>query len=152
MGAVLSSYFAGILLERFTAHQVFALSSIFPIIATIQALFFFNEERVFNQKEILSKFKHFSFREIMQFIEDYHITNFLFYVIVMLVWPNTINGLRYYLIDSLNFTTQDIGLIFTLSSVLYIAYMFLMNTFFPHYTLSNFYKSICLLMIVDCFV
>lgn len=148
----MSSYFAGILLERFTAHQVFALSSIFPILSTIHALFFFHEERIFNQTEILSKFKHFSLKEILNFIDEYQITNFLFYVIVMLVWPNTINGLRYYLIDALHFTTQDIGMIFTLSSLLYVAYMFFMNTFFPHYTLVNYYKSISFLMVFDCMV
>jgi len=50
---------------------VFALSSIFPALATIHALFFFPEERVFNQKEILSKFKNFSLKEIFGFIEEY---------------------------------------------------------------------------------
>ena len=152
VGAILSSYIAGLLLERFTAHQVFALSAIFPAISTVHAIFFFNEKRILNQKEILSKFKHFSLKEILQFIDDQHITNFMFYVIAMLVWPNTINGLRYYLIDALSFSTQQIGMIFTLSSMFYVAYMFLMNTFFPTYTMANFYKSICLLMIFDCLI
>lgn len=51
----------------------------------------------------------------------------------MLIWPNTINGLRYYLINELNFSTKDIGIIFTISSILYISYIFFMNTFFPDY-------------------
>ena len=53
----------------------------------------------------------------------------------MLLWPNTINGIRYFLIDELSFTTKDIGLIFTISSLIYIVYMFFMNTFFSNYTL-----------------
>ena len=90
--------------------------------------------------------------EILQFIEDYKITNFLFYIIVMLIWPNTINGLRYFLIDQLQFTTRDVGIIFTLGSLFYVVYMFFMNTFFSQYSLQSYYRSICAMMIIDCLI
>ena len=128
------------------------MSSIFPIIAVIQATFFFEEERVFDQKEIISKFKGFSLNEILEFIETTKLKNYLYYIIVMLLWPNTINGIRYFLIDQLGFTTKDIGLIFTISSLFYVVYMFFMNTFFSDYSLRNYYLSICYMMIINILV
>ncbi len=125
------------------------MSAIFPVIATVQALFFFDEERVLDQTEIISKFQGFSLEEILNFIEEKKLKSYLFYIIVMLLWPNTINGLRYFLIDDLLFSTTDIGLIFTISSLFYVVYMFFMNTFFSNYTLKNYYYSICFMMIIN---
>ena len=71
---------------------------------------------------------------------------------IMLLWPNTINGVRYYLIDELGITTRDIGLIFTLSSLFYVVYMFFMNTFFADYSLRRYYDSICYMMIFDIII
>ena len=70
----------------------------------------------------------------------------------MLLWPNTINGLRYFLIDDLLFTTKDVGLIFTISSLFYVVYMFFMNTFFSNYSLKNYYVSICIMMVINIIV
>ena len=70
----------------------------------------------------------------------------------MLLWPNTINGLRYFLIDTLAFSTKDIGLIFTISSLFYVVYMFFMNTFFSNYSLKNYYISICIMMVINIVV
>ncbi len=149
VGALCSSYIAGMLLQAFDAHQVLALSAIFPIIATIQATFFFHEERVFNQAEVISKFKNFNVGEIFQFIETYKLKNYIFYIVVILLWPNTINGLRYFLIDTLHFSPKDIGLIFTIASLAYVVYMFFMNSFFSNYTLKSYYMSIVFMMFVD---
>lgn len=67
----------------------------------------------------------------------------------MLLWPNTINGIRYFLIDNLGFSTNDIGIIYTLSSFLYIVYFFFMNTFFKGYKFKNFYILICIIMLIN---
>lgn len=148
-GTLASSFIAGILLERYTPQQILGMCAIFPLANLIHALFFFNEDRVFDNSEIATKFEHFSIKEILQFIDNNEITSFLFYVIVMLVWPNTISGVRYYLIDTLGFTTYDIGTIFTLSSLFYIVYMFFLNTFYANYKYRNFYVAICIMMIIN---
>ncbi len=71
---------------------------------------------------------------------------------VILLWPNTINGLRYFLIDNLHFDPRDIGLIFTIASLFYVVYMFFMNSFFSNYTLKSYYMSIVFMMILDVVV
>lgn len=152
VGALSSSYVAGLLLETFTPHQLLGLSAAFPIVATLQAAFFFKEKRVKNTKHITDKFDGFSITEIFEFIKEYNLKSYLFFVIIMLLWPNTINALRYFLIDTLHFSTKDVGLIFTISSLVYIVYMFFMNTFFRNYSLKNYYTSICILMILNMIV
>lgn len=149
VGALASSYVAGLLLQVFTPHQLMGITSVLPIVSTIHAIFFFNEKRVKNTKEVAMKFKSFSIRDIFSFIEEYNLKSYIFYITLMLLWPNTINGIRYFLIDVLYFTTKDVGMIFTISSLVYIVYMFFMNTFFRTYSLRNFYISICLMMVLN---
>lgn len=152
VGALASSYVAGLLLQRFTPHQLMGLTSLLPIVSTIHAIFFFSERRINNTAEVANKFKGFSINDIFEFIEEYNLKSYIFYVTLMLLWPNTINAIRYFLIDVLYFTTKDIGMIFTISSLVYIVYMFFMNTFFRTYSLRNFYISICVMMIVNIIV
>lgn len=152
VGALASSYVAGILLEIFTPHQLMGLTSVLPIVNTLHALFFFREKRVKNTQEVAANFKSFSISDIFSFIEEYNLKSYIFYVTLMLLWPNTINAIRYFLIDVLYFTTKDIGMIFTIASLVYIVYMFFMNTFFRNYSLRNFYISICIMMIVNILV
>jgi len=71
---------------------------------------------------------------------------------VILLWPNTINGLRYFLIDDLKFDPETIGLIFTIASLAYVVYMFFMNSFFNNYTLKSYYLSIIFMMVLDVLV
>lgn len=150
-GTLASSFVAGILLEKYSPQQILGMCSVFPIVNIIHALFFFNEEQVFDQTEIETKFENFSIKEILVFIEHHELTSFLFYVIVMLVWPNTISGVRYYLIDTLGFTSYDIGTIFTLSSLFYLVYMFFLNTFYSNYKYKNFFIAICIMMVINIF-
>ena len=82
----------------------------------------------------------------------YVLKTYLIFIIITLLWPNTINALRYFLIDNLGFTTKDIGIIFTLSSLSYVVYMFFMNTFFNNYSLKNYYISLCIMMCFDIFI
>ena len=70
----------------------------------------------------------------------------------MLIWPNTISGMRYFLINQLGFTTTNIGMIFTISSLFYIVYMFFLNTFYSNYSLKGFYVSICFMMFINVLV
>lgn len=148
-GTLASSFVAGILLERFTPQQILGMCSIFPLVNLLHALFFFGEKRVLDTTEIVSKFESFRPGEIFTFIEKNDLTSFLLYVVVMLVWPNTISGVRYYLIDTLGFSTYDIGTIFTLSSLFYLIYMFFLNTFFPNYKYRNFFVAICIMMAIN---
>lgn len=150
-GTLASSFVAGILLEKYTPQYIMGLCTVFPIVNTIHALFFFKEEQVFDQKEIETKFESFSLKEILLFIDNNELTSFLFYVVVLLVWPNTISGVRYFLIDTLGFTSYDIGTIFTLSSLFYLVYMFFLNTFYANYKYKNFYFAITIMMIINIF-
>jgi MFS family permease len=152
IGNLSSNYIAGILLQYYTPHQVMAFCSVMPALTFIQALFYFREKQDFNVKERESKFKSFTMKEIFTFMEKKGLKGYLAFVLIMLLWPNTINGIRYFLIDNLSFTTNDIGLIFTLSSLLYILYMFFMNTFFQNYTFHNYYVMIAIMMLVDVVV
>jgi predicted MFS family arabinose efflux permease len=152
IGNLSSNYVAGILLQYYTPHQVMAFCSVLPALTFFQALFYFREKRDFNTAERESKFKSFSFKEIYVFMERKGLKAYLAFVLIMLLWPNTINGIRYFLIDNLDFTTNDIGLIFTLSSLLYVLYMFFMNTFFKSYTLRSYYMMIIVMMLVDVVV
>lgn len=151
-GTLASSFVAGILLEKYSPQQILGMCAVFPLFNLLHAVFFFGEKRVADTSDVVSKFETFSSREIFEYIEKNDLTSFLFYVVVMLVWPNTISGVRYYLIDTLGFTTYDIGTIFTLGSLLYLIYMFFLNTFFPNYQYRNFYVAICGMMAINILV
>ena len=93
--------------------------------------------------------QNFSISEVWQTVEKYEWQGYLLFFVVLLSWPNTINGLRYFLIDHLNMSTYDIGMIFTLSSVVYIIYMEIMNRFCSDYKMRNYYKFIHFIMVLD---
>ena len=152
IGNLSSNYVAGILLQYYTPHQIMSFCAILPIIAMLQAVIYFKEKRDNNLAERELKFKNFSTMEIFRFMEKKNLKGYLAFVLIILLWPNTINGIRYFLIDNLQFSTNDIGLIFTLSSLFYIIYMFFMNTFFQNYTFKNYYIMVCMMMLVDIFV
>lgn len=153
IGNLASNYVAGILLQYYTPNQVMAMCAIMPAFTIFHAIFFFKEKKIYQLADrVKGKLTDFNFKEISKFIDNLEIRGYLVFVLVMLLWPNTINGIRYYLIDDLGFSTADIGALFTLSSLLYIVYMFFMNTFFSSYSFRNYYIFICLIMIFDIWV
>lgn len=152
VGTLGSSFVSGLLLERFTPQQILGLCAVFPLVNFLHAVLFYSEERVLDRGRIERTFGKFSPMDILRFTENQGLTGFLFYVVALLLWPNTISGVRYYLIDNAGMTAYDIGTIFTLSSFLYLAYMFLLNAFFPNYRYRAFYTSICVMMVVDVLV
>lgn len=153
VGNLASNYVAGILLQYYSPNQVLAMCAIAPAFTIFQAIFYFHEKRIFQAADrVKGKLTDFNFKEIGKFIDKIEIRGYLIFVLVMLLWPNTINGIRYFLIDDLRFSTADIGIIFTLSSLLYIVYMFFMNTFFSSYKFRNYYIFICYIMLFDVIV
>jgi hypothetical protein len=153
IGNLSSNYVAGMLLQYYTPNQVLAMCAVMPAFTIFQAIFFFKEKRVVQAVDyVRGKLTDFDFPAIGRFIDKLHIKGYLLFVLVLLLWPNTINGIRYFLIDDLGFTTADIGTIFTLSSLLYIVYMFFMNTFFSNYSFRGYYVFICMIMLFDIVV
>lgn len=149
LGTLVSSFVSGLLLEHFTPHQILAMCAFFPLVNLVHALLFFDEPVVHDQSVIKSKFEDFNPWDILAFVDRQGLTSFLFYVVTMLLWPNTISGLRYYLIDTLGMSSSTIGSVFTIASAFYLVYMFLLNRFFPNYKYRNFYTSICVMMVID---
>jgi hypothetical protein len=132
-----------------TPHQLLLACSILPFISIVHALFFFTEPQQTLSKEEKQKMENFSIADVWKSVEIYKWQGYLFFIVVLLSWPNTINGIRYFLIDHLHMSTYDIGLIFTIGSLVYIIYMNVMNMFFSDYTLRSYYKFIHLLMVID---
>ena len=151
IGNLASNYVSGLLLNYFTPHQVIGFCAVLPIISFLQALLFFKENRVNVNEEGIEK-KQLTPSEIGEFLERNSLKGYLLYVIIMLLWPNTINGIRYFLIDQLGFSTTDIGKLFTLSSLFYVLFMFILNTWYKNYSYQNFYSMICKMMILNIVV
>lgn len=149
IGSFFSSYLAGLLLLFLTPHQLLLACSLLPFLTIIHAVFFFDEPKVTLSEEEKKEMENFSIAEVWNSVEQFEWQGYLYFIVVLLAWPNTINGVRYFLIDHLHMSTYDIGVIFTLGSVLYIAYMFIMNRWLSDYTMRGYYKFIHLLMAVD---
>lgn len=149
IGSFFTSYLAGLLLMYMTPHQLLFACSILPIVTIIHALFFFDEPVQELSEEEKKKLQDFSVVEVWKTVEDKKWEPYMGFFVIILAWPNTINGLRYFLIDHLGFTTMDIGMIFTISSVFYIIYMYLLGNLFSNYTMRGYYKFVHLLMVVD---
>ena len=149
IGSFFSSYLAGLLLMKITPHQLLFSCAVLPFFTIIHALFFFSEPQQVLSEAEKKEMQNFSILEVWGTVEKHEWQGYLLFIVVLLTWPNTINGVRYFLIDHLAMTTMDIGMIFTISSVFYIIYMFLMNNLVPNYSLRNYYKFIHLLMVLD---
>lgn len=149
IGSFFSAYLAGLLLLYISPHQLLFVCSVLPFMTIIHALFFFNEPKQTLSEEEKLKMQNFSITEVWKAVEEYEWQGYLLFIVVLLAWPNTINGVRYFLIDHLDMTTHDIGLIFTLGSFIYIIYMYVMNKCCSNYTLRGYYKFVHFLMALD---
>lgn len=149
VGSFFTSYISGILLLYMTPHQLLLACSVLPFITIIHALFFFKEPKQKLSIQEKKNLENFSIADVWKSVEEYKWQGYLFFIVVLLSWPNTINGIRYFLIDHLHMSTYDIGLIFTIGSLFYIGYMNAMNIWFSDYTLRGYYKLIHLLMVLD---
>jgi hypothetical protein len=149
IGSFFSAYIAGLLLLVMTPHQLLFSCSILPFLTILHAIFCFNEPTQELSEEEKLEMQNFSLAEVWKSVEDQEWQGYLLFIVVLLTWPNTINGVRYFLIDHLDMSTYDIGLIFTIGSIFYIAYMFIMNNWLSDYTLRGYYKFIHFLMALD---
>ena len=104
IGSFFSAYLAGLLLLYISPHQLLFVCSVLPFMTIIHALFFFNEPKQTLSEEEKLKMQNFSITEVWKAVEEYEWQGYLLFIMVLLAWPNTINGVRYFLIDHLDMT------------------------------------------------
>lgn len=149
IGSFFTSYLAGLLLMYITPHQLLFACMVMPLVTIVHALFFFDEPVQELSEDEKQKLQDFSVIEVWNTVKEKKWEPYIGFFVILLAWPNTINGLRYFLIDHLGFTTMDIGMIFTISSVFYIIYMFLLSNVCSNYSMRGYYKFVHLLMVID---